>query len=288
MIEFQHIQQHLQRLEADVSLSDPASVLNELRLLGLNDFLAVLWEMPQSDFPRLSSLLPPMASLEVQSSWTGSSGEVLLNQSVAFARAASANYLDITGSSLRNKLILDFGCGYGRLLRAFSFFTEQLYGVDPWPESIRLCHEAGLMKNVLLSDYLPESLPVPQDFDFVFAFSVFTHLSERATSLALRTIRQHMKEAGVLCITIRPIEYWRVVHRQQPDAFHERVEAAHASDGFAFHPHYRDPVDGDITYGDTSMTLDYLTSVVGGLFSIAHIDRSGDDLLQRYVYLKAI
>jgi SAM-dependent methyltransferase len=209
-----------------------------------------------------------------------------MNQSVSFARAAAFNYAEITGKQLTGKKILDFGCGYGRLLRTFSYFTDDIYGVDPWTESIRICHEAGLKDNVSLSDYLPASLPVPADFDFAFAFSVFTHLSERATKQSLSTIRRHMKDGAVLCVTIRPVEYWRAVHRNQNEAFFEAVENAHRSVGFAFIPHQREAVDGDITYGDTSMTLDYLLSVADG-FTFASMDRSGDDEMQRYIYLKA-
>jgi SAM-dependent methyltransferase len=287
MKDFEYIAEQLHKFENAVDGNNRNSFYRELRKLGINDFLSVLWNMPAEEYPRLSTVLPEMASLAVQASWTGSSGPVLMNQSVSFARAAAFNYAEITGTSLKEKKILDFGCGYGRLLRAFAYFTDDIHGVDPWTESIRVCQEAGLKENVLISDYLPTSLPVPSDFDFAFAFSVFTHLSERATRQSLSTIRRHMKRGAVLCVTIRPIEYWRTVYRDRTEVFFEAVENAHRSEGFAFIPHHRDAVDGDITYGDTSMTLDYLVSIADG-FEFASLDRSGDDEMQRYIYLRAV
>lgn len=286
MSNFEYISEQLRKIEATPHVNDRIAVYQELRKLGINDFLGTLWSMPAEEYPRISAILPSMASIDVQSSWTGSSGPILMNQSVSFARAAAFNYANITGQSLRGKRILDFGCGYGRLLRAFTYFSDDVHGVDPWTESVRICREAGLNDNISISDYLPSSLPVPVNFDFVFAFSVFTHLSERATKQSLSTIRKHMRSDAVLCITVRPIEYWRAVYRDETEAFFEAVERAHRSVGFAFVPHHRDAIDGDITYGDTSMTLDYLLSVANG-FELASTDRSGDDEMQRYVYLKA-
>lgn len=95
-----------------------------------------------------------------------------------------------------------------------------------------------------------------------------------------------MKSGGILCLTLRPVEYWRLVYSESPVEFLARVEQHHHTHGFAFNPHHREAVDGDVTYGDTSMTVDYLTSVAEG-FSFAAIDRSGDDQMQRYVFLRA-
>lgn len=286
MIGFHHILKHLDEIESSINLHDRKSAFTQLRKFGLNDFLCVLWSMPDPRYPKLSSLLPKMAPLEIQKAWTGSSGSVLLNQTISFTRSVAANYASLSGSSLDAKKVLDFGCGYGRLLRAFSFFTDDLYGVDPWTESVRICHESEMGENVLLSDYLPASLPVQNDFDLVFAFSVFTHLSERATKQCLTTLRSHMKIGAILCLTIRPVEYWRLVYRDSPEEFLSNIEREHQDRGFAFIPHHREAVDGDITYGDTSMTLDYLTSIADG-FAFAAMDRSGDDEVQRYVFLKA-
>lgn len=200
-------------------------------------------------------------------------------------RALAANYTALTGKSLLNKKILDFGCGYGRLMRLAYFYSADVHGVDPWIESINRCREAGIT-NVSLSDYLPQGLPVDTNFDFAYAFSVFTHLSERATKTALAAIHKHVAPGGILCITIRPIEYWRMVYPNWPEAQLAEYEKRHHT-GFAFHPHARDAIDGDVTYGDTSMTLDYLATVCSEAgWQLRITDRTIEDPVQRFVFLE--
>lgn len=282
----EHIDDHLAEMESDSSISNRAQAYVRLRTLGLGDFGFVLLSMPDRRFPRISSLLPNMASEQTQLNWTGASGHKLLCQSVNFMRSLSANYEHLTGTTLAGKRILDFGCGYGRLLRLAAFYSDDVYGVDPWDESVRLCREAGL-DDVWMSDYLPETLPVPSDFDLVFAFSVFTHLSARATQTSLKTLRKHVRPGAILGITIRPIEYWRKICTHLSEAEVALKEEEHRAKGFAFVPHDRALVDGDITYGETSMTLDWLARFATN-WKIEAVDRSPDDIVQRYVFLRAV
>src|SRR4029077_744564 len=49
--------------------------------------------------------------------------------------------------------------------------------------------------------------------DLIYAFSVFTHLSERAAIMALTTLRRYVARGGLFVITIRPKEYWDQLDR---------------------------------------------------------------------------
>lgn len=283
----QHIDQRLAAMADDSAIADRTQAYAGLRALGLNDFGSVLWSMPDARFPRLSALFPAMVSADVQRRWTGQAGYQLLAQSVCFMRSAAANYAGLTGSGLAGKRILDFGCGYGRLLRLAAFYSDDVFGVDPGQEVLGFCKRAGLVENIELSDYLPSSLPVPADFDFAYAFSVFTHLSERATKTCLAALRKHMKPEAILCITIRPVEYWRVAHAKMAETELQALERRHQDEGFAFFPHNRPAVDGDVTYGDTSMTLEWLGQAAGADWKIEAVDRCLEDGQQRYVFLRA-
>jgi len=270
--------------------SDPkdfGDILPHLRRLGLDDFGSVFWSMPNSRYPRLSQLLPKMASEEVQRNWTGNSGERLLVQSCAFVRSVAFNFTQLTHRPLRGRSILDFGCGYGRLARLMYYFAnvDDLVGVDPWDESIRLCHQAGMGDNFLLSDYLPRSLPVGERrFDLIFAFSVLTHLSERTAVLTLSTLADYLRDDGVLAITIRPVEYWYAdVHAKEQGLVETQIRSHH-SRGFSFLPHRRDFIEGEITYGDTSLSPEWLEHNAPKL-RIRALDRSLEDPMQIQVYL---
>lgn len=288
-IEFlSHIRPTLERAEAAASEGDLERTLDILRELSLEEFSELLLFMPTPGYSRLARLLPSMASSEVQKNWTGSSGHDLLDQSTTFVRQLALNYAEIRGRGLGGRTILDFGCGYGRILRLMLYYSnpDRLYGVDPWDRSIELSQEAGLLAHLAQSDYLPKTLPFDDtNFDVIYCFSVFTHLSERATAQALSALRQRINPDGVLVITLRPVEYWdfeKRVSTQEKAA----LIAHHERDGFAFWPHKkREPVDGDITYGDTSMTIDY----VGRSFPdwrVLRYDRSLRDPYQILLFLE--
>ena len=263
-------------------------VLEKLRTLPIEDFGELLMTMPNMEFPHLSQMLPTMASDETQRSWTGDHGYGLLRQTLAFARIMNHGFLRWTGQRLEGKSILDFGCGYGRFARIMYYFTDpdNYYGLDPWDLSIELCRKANLPGHLAVSEYLPTSLPIGDiKVDLIFAFSVFTHLSLRATGLALRTLRNYISDAGLLVITIRPIDYWSLGHVLEliPDA--AGLVAAHKEHGFAFEPLIRPAVDGDITYGHTSMSLEFVHDHFNQ-WQVVQFDRSLDDPYQLVVFLK--
>lgn len=284
----EHIYDRIKAAEAE-GVSSRAQAYAALRPLGLEDFGWVLWNTPLSGFPALSAQLPLMASEEVTKRWTGAVGRVLLEQSVSFVRSCAQNYASHTGKTLDGKKILDFGCGYGRFLRLFSYFTDQLVGVDAWDKSLQHCRDAGLGDLVSLSDEAPESLPVENGFDFIFSFSVFTHLSEKSTRLCLSSLRKVISPDGLLVITVRPVEFWSHAAKGSLSDRTEEVRVArdeHYRSGFAFVPQLSAGSRAQ-HYGDSSLTLDWLSSEIDG-WEIVAVDRALNDSLQRYVFLRPV
>jgi SAM-dependent methyltransferase len=244
-----------------------------VRQLGLGDFGLLMISMPNGEYPALSRVLPAMASAEAQRHWTGTHGVELLRQSAAFVRIVEANFGRVAGRPLANASMLDFGCGYGRLIRLMYFYSDpaRIVGCDPWDRALALCREAGLTCRLDQTDYLPESLPYPDgSFDFAYAFSVFTHTSAKATRTALSALRKVIRPDGVLAITLRPIEYWSFA-RDIPDSEKPELESAHRRTGFAFRPHATGVAEP--TYGDTSMTVEFLVTEHPG-WRVASLDRS--------------
>jgi SAM-dependent methyltransferase len=285
-----HVTPELERMEADAGMDSRDKALAALRSrLGLDDFGEFLISLPHPDYPRLSALLPSMASEEIQRRWTGNSGLDLLRQSCNFVRSVAYNHVRHTGRLLDGARILDFGCGYGRIARLMYYFTgeAELFGVDPWDRSIALCRDHGLGETFMQSDDLPRSLPTDdRKFDLIYAFSVFTHLSMRTAKLCMATLRDRLRDDGLLVVTIRPMEYWHADPRTRQDGSLEEKLATHRREGFVFRPEPgRAPVEGEVTFGDTSMSLDWLAANFPGV-RIVGVDRCIEDGLQIYVFLK--
>ena len=263
--------------ESDLSLSP----CDALRGLPLEIFAALTLAVPDS-MPFTQRRLPSMASDQVQRDWTGNSGWPLMSQSLDFIRTLLQMRAELPGPPIAESRILDFGCGWGRLLRLLLKFApeDNLFGVDPWDKSIALCREHGLRCALGQSSVLPRSLPFSGPFDIVFAYSVFTHLSANAARLVLSTLRASIAPTGFLCITIRPVEYWK----NHGGEISRQMEEAHAKSGFAFLPHKHAPVEGEITYGDTSISLEALQRLAPG-WRISKTCLSLLDPLQRVVVL---
>lgn len=268
-----------------LAVRDPVAALAALRELPLDDFGLLFLDMPRADLPALSRVLPRMADPQVQRNWTGSDGVTLLGQSLSFVRIVSRAYTELTGKTLNQRRILDFGVGWGRLVRLMYHYSDPdlIHGCDPWDASLDICRKDGLLCHLALSEYLPTSLPFEGRFDLIYAFSVFTHLSQRATGSALAVLERHLADDGVLVVTIRPVEYW-TVHQPLDPSERDRLMALHRSSRFAYRPHNRDAIDGDVTYGDTSMTFDWLQEQVPRLV-IRRVDRSLTDPFQLIVTL---
>ena len=282
-----YVGERLSRIEQDPAVADRFTAFAALRTLGLDAFGLVLLRMPHPNYPKLSRLLPAMASHEAQLGWTGDHGVSLLRQSCAVVRPLVSNYPRITGRDLGGASILDYGCGYGRLARLMYYFSDRVVGVDPWSRSIEECEKAGLGDQFLLSDYLPSQLPTDQIFDLAFAFSVFTHTSERATVAALSAVRRSMAPGGLFCITIRPPEYWDNPPEPAAKARKEELRRRHDDQGFAFMPHNFAQVEGEALYGDTSMSLDWIRDHAEG-WSIRGIDYCLEDPWQIYVLMTPV
>lgn len=283
-----HTLEVLARAEQVAKSGDLEKTLSVLRELALDDFGRCLLEMPLSGFPALSAVLPAMAPEEVQRGWTGDAGVPLLKLTVNFARSLHTKSMELGRGGLTGKRILDFGCGYGRIGRLMYYHTaaDNYWGLDPMQQSLDECAKARMPGHFALSDYVPKSLPAPENhFDMIFAFSVFTHLSEKTARTCLATLRRHVAPNGLLAITIRSEEYWPEYRTDylQGRTIPGLIEAHRT--GFAFVPHNLPPIDGDITYGDAGTTMDWIRREIPE-WSVATHDFNISDPYQIIVFLK--
>jgi SAM-dependent methyltransferase len=230
-----------------------------------------------------------MAPAQVQRDWTGNDGPALMSQSCAFVNSVVRRFQQEVRRPLDGSTVLDYGCGWGRLLRLMLRYTaaDRIWGLDPWDRSIALCREHHLPVNLAVSDYVPTGLPVDETrFDLIFAFSVFTHLSPRCAGQVMRTLRNYVKEDGLLAVTVRPPEYWQLHVSFPPGATAEAMLAAHRQAGYAFIPHDRPPIDGDVTYGDASYSLEYVRRTWTDWTLLGTESNAGGDPHQTLVFLR--
>ena len=287
--EFEEI---LSTLNKTIIHLDAKGVQKEFENIPLDIFGRIQIDRP-SEYPNIFHWLPQMPSSDIQRSWTGSADHVLMKQSLVFLKTIISAYHAIACKPLGLGNVLDFGCGWGRLIRLLYKYVpaDRIYGVDPWLKSIEICQETNVRANLFLSEYVPRSLPTPENlkFDFIMAFSVFTHLSEKVTKICAETLRNYLTDTGVVAITIRPVEYWDFMRNGKESSFTRediiKLLTDHDQKGFAFYPHNREKIEGEVTYGDTSMSLEFVRDNFVGL-DIVGVEFNESDPLQLIVFLK--
>jgi len=140
---------------------------------------------------------------KIQAQFVGSHGKAALTEAFNFYTVVK-DYCVALGVTLAPESnVLDFGVGWGRILRFFlkDVAIGNLYGVDVDPTIIKVCRDTGIPGNV--SQVNPEG-PLPYSdkiFDLVYAYSVFSHLSEDVHIKWLEEIRRILKPGGVFITT---------------------------------------------------------------------------------------
>ena len=98
--------------------------------------------------------------------------------------------------------ILDWGCGCGRILRHWASLPRtRVYGCDINPSLVEWCRANLDFAEVSVNDISPP-LPYPDStFDFVYALSVYTHLTEDLQHSWMQECRRVVKPNGYLLFT---------------------------------------------------------------------------------------
>lgn len=139
--------------------------------------------------------------------------------------------------------VLDFGCGCGRVLRHLGHFKSvQLHGTDISRRGIAWCDAHLNFAEFGTNRLSPATRYRSASFDFIYAFSVFTHLTQELQVLWMNEMQRILKPNGHLLITVHGDHYLNHVPDSQRTAYQggelvikgeETVGSNHCA---AFHP----------------------------------------------------
>jgi ubiquinone/menaquinone biosynthesis C-methylase UbiE len=127
--------------------------------------------------------------------------------------------------------ILEFGCGWGRILRTFldEVQPEYLVGIDAQDWMLDIARQTTRRPGY---DMYWKTAPLPQgdlpadSFDLIYAYSVFSHLSEKAANAWMAEFARILAPGGIVCVTTRPRKHIQLWEGQE----HEKTEH---TDGYA-------------------------------------------------------
>jgi SAM-dependent methyltransferase len=264
---------------------------------GLDSSLwGVLLTQQYDCFPAIKALLPDVPEVSLQATWNGATGDRLAAQGVGFYDRLRVRYGQRSRRELADSRVLDFGCGWGRLTRFFArdVAPGNLFGCDPVQPILDVCRRTRVPATLARSEFVPRRLPFAPPFDLAYAFSVFTHLSEPAHEASLRALHDSLAAGGLLVATIRPPEYLRLSELLAPvlASLGPRPQDELRRPRYLFAPHAGQPLGaqapgGEITYGETVVTMAYVRRQWTDRFELLDIDLLLDDPYQVMLTLRA-
>ncbi|HMT04279.1 MAG: class I SAM-dependent methyltransferase [Solirubrobacterales bacterium] len=276
------------RLTTDPDL--PLSVFS-----GLSDDLwALLSTRSYSAYPAILKALPEVPDPALQISWNGAEGVTLAAQSASFYSKVKARIRRYGEIPVEEASLLDFGCGWGRLLRLFGreVTPDRLFGCDPVESILDTCREAGVRATLARSEFLPREIPFEEKFDAAYSFSVFTHISEESHLTCLNAIHGSLKPGGLFFVTVRPPGYLRISAESAPLLEQAGPDLAKAYEGprYGFQPHASDEshpqFDGTkMHYGEAVIGLDYIREK-WDMFELLDVTPQASDMYQVVVTLR--
>lgn len=146
---------------------------------------------------------------------------------------------------LRNKKILDWGCGPGRIIRHLPELISngcEFFGTDYNDRSIDWCSRnlPGIKFN---NNTLEAKLPYPDNFfDAIYGISIFTHLSENMHYNWYKELIRVLKPGGILLITAQGDNFKIKLSKPELENYMQGkiVERGNVKEGHrtysAFHP----------------------------------------------------
>jgi len=204
--------------EADIKALSEKPVLEENELLDFHN--------------------PPHA---FQQMFTGGSFQTSYNEAAMFLNHMFDRIEEHSGKiDFKGKRIVDFGCGWGRMLRLLRSRPElaeaELFGCDQHPEALRICQKT--IPNAWFSKttaYPPCALR-SGFVDIVYAYSVFTHLNEAPHLLWASELGRILRPGGYACVTVQPRDFisfckdFREGTRPPKNPWHEALAKAFVDD----------------------------------------------------------
>jgi 2-polyprenyl-3-methyl-5-hydroxy-6-metoxy-1,4-benzoquinol methylase len=194
-----------------VSPSSPLSEISPVALFGQVDDPAWRWLHLEAreQCPFLADYLPSLPPESLQTGFTGASERDGLTTGIdtyeIFKELVRAHRRPLEPGDT----VLDFGCGWGRIIRFFLRDIEpaNLWGIDVSEKRIKACLETNHWCRFEQSTPEPPSRFEDEMFDLVYSYSVFSHLSEELHLSWLAEFERILKPDGILLSTTLPRQF---------------------------------------------------------------------------------
>lgn len=219
--------------------------------------------------------MPTFPPAEVQIAMHGHANEVSVREAILFYQEVVRHARAAGRRISPEHTLLDFGTGWGRMLRPFmrDIPGSNIYACEPDSERVVLARQCNPYVNFIQSSYSPPLGLRSSTIDLIAAWSVFSHLSESAANEWILELTRILTPGGLMFITTQGTGFFD---------FCERLHAEKKQEGSLSHPwhetlvaQFPDPAEarrrydsGEFVwkgwqgqqYGEAAISLNYVRS----------------------------
>ena len=167
--------------------------------------------------------MPGFPDIDFQRKTVGSRGADDLKFEAYWFTNAVRTYSNQYGVDINeNTRILDFGVGWGRMLRFFFKDTpsDNLYGTDTWQRMIDECNKLLPAGNYSINEPHPPIKYADSSFDIIISYSVFSHLRADAAEAWIKEFARILKPNGIVVATTEGLRFLGLIEWLQSDPNH--------------------------------------------------------------------
>lgn len=223
---------------------------------------------------------------DTQKRFTGKSGTSAFEEAIDTVDVFLTESQKMGAFVKSNAKLLDFGCGWGRISKTATkyFEPESITSVDVYSGALDLVRKSDFPFNLVKAETSPPLSLSSGTFDFIFAYSVFSHLKEEKAKSWMLEFRRLLKPGGVIAVTTRPRGFisWTAKLREESNlpvhakgseiAFLDTEECLRRYDAgeFLFDQERLNGPLKDVGFGEACIPAAYVEKVWGPEFDKTH------------------
>ena len=250
--------------------------------------------------PALRALLPGLPQENIQRRFTNKSGDEALVEGFEIYRLVRDLYERHVGPLADAQGVLDFGSGWGRVIRFFlkDLDGDRLTGAEYDGELVDFCRASNRWSTFVRSEAEPPLAFGEAQFSCIYAYSVFSHFSEAMHMSWMRELRRVLRPGGALIVSIRPrsfIEYCGMIRDRNLEVespvllgmFPETESelARYDAGEYCYSPY--DPARADAWWGEACISPAYIEREWSRLFDVKELVEASERIKQHVVLLRA-
>ena len=178
----------------------------------------------------LNGILGNLPNLEIQSAFTGLSQEQTFLQALTYLNLCKKIAVQQHRSFERqgSSSVVDFGSGWGRITQLLSLYFDpnRILGCDVMDTAIDEAKRNGVRAEFISTEPWPPTRMQNETVDYIFSYSVFSHLSEDNARAWIREFHRILRPGGLVFMTTRHREFFDYL-----EALHKKTDIASFANG---------------------------------------------------------